>query len=165
MWLKLNDIIVLAAIQLGSKWYRENQDKFVLCQAPCFTEEEDSLRQTNSLAVLNLWCVQQKTTRNAHTTLLKTFLFPPKLQVIWSQQLPRHCFARSVTIGATIGAPYLIVTWITKRFTQKCTVRGALCSGCSMNIWIFEPHPNLASEHSTSYTSCFVLSVMTWQNG
>lgn len=52
--LKLSDIIVLAALQLGSKRYPENQDKFVLCQVPCYTEGEDSLRRTiDSLAALN----------------------------------------------------------------------------------------------------------------
>ena len=54
MVLKLSDIIVLAALQLGSKRYPENQDKFVLCQVPCYTEGEDSLRRTiDSLAALN----------------------------------------------------------------------------------------------------------------
>jgi len=150
MWLRLNDIIVLAAIQLGSKWYRENQDKFVLCQAPCFTEGEYSLRRTiNSFAVLNLWYVQQKTTRNAHTTLLTMFLFPPKLQVIWSQQLPCHCFAQSVTIGATIGVPYLIMTWIAKRFTQKCTVQ-----------WLFYEYLNIWTTSKFSSRTLYLLHLM-----
>ncbi|KAF7289054.1 Glycosyltransferase family 2 protein [Mycena chlorophos] len=44
----------LAALQLGSKRVPELQDKFVLCQVPCYTEGEDSLRRTiDSLAALN----------------------------------------------------------------------------------------------------------------
>ncbi|KAJ7173470.1 glycosyltransferase family 2 protein [Mycena filopes] len=44
----------LAALQLGSKRNPEMQDKFVLCQVPCYTEGEDSLRRTvDSLAALN----------------------------------------------------------------------------------------------------------------
>ncbi|KAF7345448.1 Glycosyltransferase family 2 protein [Mycena venus] len=44
----------LAALQLGSKTNPELQDKFVLCQVPCYTEGEDSLRRTiDSLAALN----------------------------------------------------------------------------------------------------------------
>ncbi|KAJ7618983.1 glycosyltransferase family 2 protein [Mycena polygramma] len=44
----------LAALQLGSKTNPEMQDKFVLCQVPCYTEGEDSLRRTiDSLAALN----------------------------------------------------------------------------------------------------------------
>ncbi|KAJ7065405.1 glycosyltransferase family 2 protein [Mycena amicta] len=44
----------LAALQLGSKRLPELQDKFVLCQVPCYTEGEDSLRRTiDSLASLN----------------------------------------------------------------------------------------------------------------
>ncbi|KAF9443985.1 glycosyltransferase family 2 protein [Macrolepiota fuliginosa MF-IS2] len=44
----------LAALQLGSRRSPENQDKFVLCQVPCYTEGEDSLRRTiDSLAALN----------------------------------------------------------------------------------------------------------------
>lgn len=44
----------LAALQLGSKRNPENQDKFVLCQVPCYTEGEDSLRRTiDSLAALD----------------------------------------------------------------------------------------------------------------
>jgi chitin synthase len=46
--------VVLAALQLGSKRNPELQDKFVLCQVPCYTEGEDSLRRTiDSLAALN----------------------------------------------------------------------------------------------------------------
>ena len=46
--------IVLAALQLGPKRSPELQDKFVLCQVPCYTEGEDSLRRTiDSLAALN----------------------------------------------------------------------------------------------------------------
>lgn len=44
----------LAALQLGPKRSPELQDKFVLCQVPCYTEGEDSLRRTiDSLAALN----------------------------------------------------------------------------------------------------------------
>ncbi|KAJ7780186.1 glycosyltransferase family 2 protein [Mycena maculata] len=44
----------LAALQLGGKRNPELQDKFVLCQVPCYTEGEDSLRRTvDSLAALN----------------------------------------------------------------------------------------------------------------
>ncbi|KAF9477858.1 chitin synthase [Pholiota conissans] len=44
----------LAALQLSSKRQPELQDKFVLCQVPCYTEGEDSLRRTvDSLAALN----------------------------------------------------------------------------------------------------------------
>jgi chitin synthase len=47
-------IIVLAALQLSTKRQPELQDKFVLCQVPCYTEGEDSLRRTiDSLAALN----------------------------------------------------------------------------------------------------------------
>lgn len=43
----------MAALQLGSKRNPELQDKFVLCQVPCYTEGEDSLRRTiDSLASL-----------------------------------------------------------------------------------------------------------------
>ncbi|KAJ6485567.1 glycosyltransferase family 2 protein [Mycena sanguinolenta] len=43
----------LAALQLSSKTNPELQDKFVLCQVPCYTEGEDSLRRTiDSLAAL-----------------------------------------------------------------------------------------------------------------
>ncbi|KAG5652272.1 hypothetical protein H0H81_005583 [Sphagnurus paluster] len=44
----------LAALQFNSKRSPEMQDKFVLCQVPCYTEGEDSLRRTiDSLASLN----------------------------------------------------------------------------------------------------------------
>ncbi|KAJ7708969.1 glycosyltransferase family 2 protein [Mycena rosella] len=44
----------LAALQFGGKRNPELQDKFVLCQVPCYTEGEDSLRRTiDSLAALN----------------------------------------------------------------------------------------------------------------
>ncbi|KAI0033324.1 glycosyltransferase family 2 protein [Vararia minispora EC-137] len=44
----------LAALQLTGKRIPELQDKFVLCQVPCYTEGEDSLRRTiDSLAALN----------------------------------------------------------------------------------------------------------------
>ncbi|KAJ8454500.1 hypothetical protein ONZ45_g19282 [Pleurotus djamor] len=44
----------LAALQLGGKRSPELQDKFILCQVPCYTEGEDSLRRTiDSLAALN----------------------------------------------------------------------------------------------------------------
>lgn len=61
--------------------------------------------------------------------------------LFWSRFSSHHSihrvsFALSVTIGAATGAPCLIVTWIAKRFTQKCTVRGTLCRGFSMKIWI-----------------------------
>ncbi|CAG8663379.1 6507_t:CDS:1, partial [Paraglomus occultum] len=43
----------LAALQLGAKREPEEHDKFVICQIPCYTEGEDSLRKTlDSLAVL-----------------------------------------------------------------------------------------------------------------
>ncbi|CAG8504297.1 3540_t:CDS:2 [Ambispora gerdemannii] len=43
----------LAALQLGPKREPEDHDKFVICQIPCYTEGEDSLRKTlDSLAVL-----------------------------------------------------------------------------------------------------------------
>jgi chitin synthase len=46
--------LVLAALQLGTKRQPELQDKFVLCQVPCYTEGEESLRRTiDSLAALN----------------------------------------------------------------------------------------------------------------
>lgn len=45
---------MLAALQLGSKLTPEMQDKFVLCQVPCYTEDKESLRRTvDSLAALN----------------------------------------------------------------------------------------------------------------
>ncbi|KAF8552197.1 glycosyltransferase family 2 protein [Imleria badia] len=44
----------LAALQLGTKRFPESLDKFVLCQVPCYTEGEDSLRSTiDSLAALD----------------------------------------------------------------------------------------------------------------
>jgi len=44
----------LAALQFGSRRSPETQDKFVLCQVPCYTEGEDSLRRTiDSLAALD----------------------------------------------------------------------------------------------------------------
>lgn len=44
----------LAALQLGSKRNPEMLDKFVVCQVPCYTEGEESLKKTiDSLAVLN----------------------------------------------------------------------------------------------------------------
>ncbi|KAI6042199.1 glycosyltransferase family 2 protein [Pisolithus marmoratus] len=44
----------LCALQLGPKRHPELQDKFVLCQIPCYTEGEDSLRRTiDSLASMN----------------------------------------------------------------------------------------------------------------
>ncbi|ORY02993.1 hypothetical protein K493DRAFT_346394 [Basidiobolus meristosporus CBS 931.73] len=43
----------LAALQLGSLREPEDHDKFVVCQVPCYTEGEDSLKRTiDSLAVL-----------------------------------------------------------------------------------------------------------------
>jgi chitin synthase len=46
--------IVLAALQLTSKRSPELLDKFILCQVPCYTEGEDSLRRTiDSLAALH----------------------------------------------------------------------------------------------------------------
>jgi len=45
---------VLAALQLTPKRNPEMLDKFVLCQVPCYTEGEDSLRRTiDSLSALN----------------------------------------------------------------------------------------------------------------
>ncbi|GAA6030105.1 hypothetical protein JCM8097_009260 [Rhodosporidiobolus ruineniae] len=44
----------LAALQFGSKRMPEQRDKFVICQVPCYTEGEESLKKTiDSLAVLN----------------------------------------------------------------------------------------------------------------
>ncbi|KZO98083.1 glycosyltransferase family 2 protein [Calocera viscosa TUFC12733] len=44
----------LAALQLGGKRQPEMPEKFVLCQVPCYTEGEESLRRTiDSLAALN----------------------------------------------------------------------------------------------------------------
>ena len=46
--------VVLAALQLGGKRNPEMLDKFVICQVPCYTEGEDSLRRTiDSLAALH----------------------------------------------------------------------------------------------------------------
>ncbi|CAG8448686.1 13567_t:CDS:10 [Ambispora leptoticha] len=43
----------LAALQLGSRRKPEEHDKFVICQVPCYTEGEDSLKRTmDSLAAL-----------------------------------------------------------------------------------------------------------------
>ncbi|ORY02427.1 hypothetical protein K493DRAFT_312084 [Basidiobolus meristosporus CBS 931.73] len=43
----------LAALQLGSRREPEEHDKFVICQVPCYTEGEESLKNTiDSLAVL-----------------------------------------------------------------------------------------------------------------
>lgn len=45
---------VLAALQLTGKRNPEMLDKFVICQIPCYTEGEESLRKTiDSLAALN----------------------------------------------------------------------------------------------------------------
>ncbi|KAH9045438.1 glycosyltransferase family 2 protein [Lactarius pseudohatsudake] len=44
----------LAALQLSGKRNPEMLDKFIICQVPCYTEGEDSLRRTiDSLAALN----------------------------------------------------------------------------------------------------------------
>ncbi|GAA5844952.1 hypothetical protein JCM9279_000054 [Rhodotorula babjevae] len=44
----------LAALQFGSKRMPEQRDKFVICQVPCYTEGEESLKKTiDSLATLN----------------------------------------------------------------------------------------------------------------
>ena len=44
----------MAALQLAPKRNPEMLDKFVLCQVPCYTEGEESLRRTiDSLAALN----------------------------------------------------------------------------------------------------------------
>ncbi|BGP13252.1 hypothetical protein JCM10213_004978 [Rhodosporidiobolus nylandii] len=44
----------LAALQFGSKRMPEQRDKFVICQVPCYTEGEESLKKTiDSLAVLD----------------------------------------------------------------------------------------------------------------
>ena len=46
--------LVLAALQLTSKRQPELLDKFVICQVPCYTEGEESLKRTvDSLSVLN----------------------------------------------------------------------------------------------------------------
>ncbi|CAG8567817.1 4403_t:CDS:2, partial [Scutellospora calospora] len=43
----------LAALQLGARRKPEDHDKFVICQVPCYTEGEDSLKRTmDSLAAL-----------------------------------------------------------------------------------------------------------------
>lgn len=43
----------LAALRLGTQRLPEEYDKFIICQVPCYTEGEESLRKTiNSLAVL-----------------------------------------------------------------------------------------------------------------
>nr|CAG8434522.1 6220_t:CDS:2 [Entrophospora candida] len=43
----------LAALQLGSKRKPEEHDKFVICQVPCYTEGEDSIKRTmDSLTAL-----------------------------------------------------------------------------------------------------------------
>ncbi|KAI7902811.1 chitin synthase [Cokeromyces recurvatus] len=43
----------LAALRLGTQVTTEEYDKFIICQVPCYTESEDSLRKTiNSLAVM-----------------------------------------------------------------------------------------------------------------
>ncbi|CEP18844.1 hypothetical protein [Parasitella parasitica] len=43
----------LAALRLGAQRVPEEYDKFIICQVPCYTEGEESLRKTiNSLAVL-----------------------------------------------------------------------------------------------------------------
>ncbi|KAI8078790.1 chitin synthase-domain-containing protein [Halteromyces radiatus] len=43
----------LAALQFGTTRDPENHDKFVICQVPCYTEDEDSLRKTiDSISVL-----------------------------------------------------------------------------------------------------------------
>lgn len=45
---------VLAALQLTPKRNPELLDKFVICQVPCYTEGEDSLRRTiDSLSALH----------------------------------------------------------------------------------------------------------------
>ncbi|KAG2739946.1 glycosyltransferase family 2 protein, partial [Suillus brevipes Sb2] len=38
--------LALSALQLSPKRSPEMQDKFILCQVPCYTEGEDSLRRT-----------------------------------------------------------------------------------------------------------------------
>lgn len=44
----------LAALQFGSTGEPELHDKFVICQVPCYTEDEDSIRRTiDSIAMLN----------------------------------------------------------------------------------------------------------------
>ncbi|ORX47142.1 hypothetical protein DM01DRAFT_1310468, partial [Hesseltinella vesiculosa] len=47
-------IKMLAALQFGSAPHPEEQDKFVICQVPCYTEDEASLRKTiESITVTN----------------------------------------------------------------------------------------------------------------
>ncbi|KAG2225658.1 hypothetical protein INT45_012130 [Circinella minor] len=44
----------IAALQLGTRREPEDHDKFIVCQVPCYTESEESLRKTiDSIAVLN----------------------------------------------------------------------------------------------------------------
>ncbi|KAI9496030.1 chitin synthase-domain-containing protein [Zychaea mexicana] len=44
----------IAALQLGARREPEEHDKFIVCQVPCYTEGEESLRKTiNSIAVLD----------------------------------------------------------------------------------------------------------------
>ncbi|KAI9251371.1 chitin synthase-domain-containing protein [Phascolomyces articulosus] len=44
----------IAAIQLGARREPEDHDKFIVCQVPCYTESEESLRKTiDSIAVLD----------------------------------------------------------------------------------------------------------------
>ncbi|KAI9309037.1 chitin synthase [Cunninghamella echinulata] len=44
----------LAALQFGGAPTPENHDKFVICQVPCYTEDEESIKKTiDSLTVLN----------------------------------------------------------------------------------------------------------------
>ncbi|KAG2069897.1 hypothetical protein BDR04DRAFT_1118829 [Suillus decipiens] len=38
--------LALSTLQLSPKWLPEMQDKFILCQVPCYMEGEDSLRRT-----------------------------------------------------------------------------------------------------------------------
>ncbi|KAI7870567.1 chitin synthase-domain-containing protein [Spinellus fusiger] len=43
----------LAALQFGSRRDPENYDKFIICQVPCYTEDEESLKKTiDSIAAL-----------------------------------------------------------------------------------------------------------------
>ena len=43
----------MAALQLGARRKPEDHDKFVICQVPCYTEGEESLKRTmDSLAAL-----------------------------------------------------------------------------------------------------------------
>lgn len=44
----------LAALQFGTRREPEEHDKFIICQVPCYTEDEDSLRKTiDSISTLN----------------------------------------------------------------------------------------------------------------